>query len=68
MMENFETLTSAVECNGDDGIMSLTFKNQEALDTAVQKWQWINAKEEDNFLMITNHDGCGPDSERVPYV
>ncbi|KAL8728281.1 MAG: hypothetical protein Q9166_005522 [cf. Caloplaca sp. 2 TL-2023] len=67
MMERFEPLTSAVDCKGDDGEMSLTFKSQEACDYAINTWSFINQDEDEQFLLIANHDGCGPDDERQPY-
>ena len=68
MMERFETLTSAVDCKGDDGEMSLTFKSQDAFDYALRTWSIINQNEDDRFLLIANHAGCGPDDERQPYI
>ncbi|KAL8991674.1 MAG: hypothetical protein Q9169_007759 [Polycauliona sp. 2 TL-2023] len=68
MMERFEPLTSAVDCKGDDGEMSLTFKSQEAFDHAMKTWKFINEDEDERFLLIANHDGCGPDDERQPYL
>ncbi|KAI4267357.1 MAG: hypothetical protein LQ337_008391 [Flavoplaca oasis] len=68
MMERFEPLTSAVDCKGDDGEMSLTFKSQEVFDHAINTWGFINEAQEERFLLIANHDGCGPDEERQPYL
>ncbi|KAL8977887.1 MAG: hypothetical protein Q9205_006403 [Flavoplaca limonia] len=68
MMERFEPLTSAVDCKGDDGEMSLTFKSQEIFDHAINTWSFINEAQEERFLLIANHDGCGPDDERQPYL
>lgn len=67
LMERFEGLTSAVDCKGDDGAMSLTFKSKEAYEYALKAWQYINEDEHKQFLLIANHDGCGPDDERQPY-
>ena len=67
MMERFEGLTTKVDCKGDDGEMSLTLKSNEALDYAMQSWSHINKKKEDKFILIANHDGCGPDDERQSY-
>ena len=67
MMETFEGLTSSVDCKGDDGEMALTFKSQDAFDYAHEKWSFINEKPENSFLLIANHDGCGPDDQRQPY-
>ncbi|PWW72556.1 hypothetical protein C7212DRAFT_225177 [Tuber magnatum] len=66
-METFEGLASAVDCKGDDGEMALTFKSQEAFDYAHTRWSFINEKSENAFLLIANHDGCGPDDQRQPY-
>ena len=67
MMERFEGLTTAVDCKGDDGTMSLTFKSQQAYQYALDTWSHINHKDDDRFILIANHDGCGPDDERQPY-
>ncbi|KAL8649240.1 MAG: hypothetical protein Q9210_004516 [Variospora velana] len=68
MMELFEPMTTAVDCNGDDGMMSLTFKSQDAFKHAMDTWSFINQAEEKKFLLIANHDGCGPQDERQPYL
>ncbi|KAI4098819.1 MAG: hypothetical protein L6R37_006273 [Teloschistes peruensis] len=68
MMERFEPLTSAVDCKGDDGHMSLTFKSKDAFKHALDTWNFINQAPEKKFLLIANHDGCGPDDERQPYL
>ena len=67
LMERFEGLTSSVDCKGDDGAMSLVFKSQAAYAYALTAWQYINEKDSEQFLLIANHDGCGPDDERQPY-
>ena len=66
-MERFEGLTSAVDCNGDDGTTSLTFGSKKAFDYALQIWGYINEDDDKNFLLIANHDGCGPTDERQAY-
>lgn len=68
MMESFEGLTSAVDCKGDDGTMSLTFTSKEAFDAAVDKWSFINEDEDGSFLLIANHDGCGDADQRQAYT
>ncbi|KAG8526649.1 uncharacterized protein KY384_008078 [Bacidia gigantensis] len=67
-MERFEPLTKSVDCNDDDGQMSLTFKSQDAFDYALKTWSTINDNDDKRFLLIANHDGCGPDDERQPYI
>jgi hypothetical protein len=67
MMEAFEGLTSAVDCKGDDGELSLTFKSADALAHALKQWSWINEDERAQFIMMANHDGCGPDHQRQAY-
>ena len=68
MMERFEPLTSHVDCEGDDGTMSLTFKSRSAFTHAVKTWASINESTENNFILIANHAGCGPDDERQSYM
>ena len=67
LMERFEGLTSSVDCNGTDGFMSLTFKSKAAYDYALRAWQYVNEKDDENFLLIANHEGCSPNDERQPY-
>ncbi|KAI4199072.1 MAG: hypothetical protein LQ348_001939 [Seirophora lacunosa] len=67
LMERFESLTSTVDCKGDDGAMSLTFKSKQAYNYALKTWQYINEANDKQFLLIANHDGCGPADERQPY-
>jgi hypothetical protein len=66
-MERFEGLTSEVDCLGHDGEVSLTFKSREAFQFALQKWSYVNDNDTANFLLVTNHDGCGPENERQVY-
>lgn len=66
-MENFEHITSAVECNDSDGKMSMTFVSPETLEAAKSAWKWLSEEKGNEFLLVANHDGCGPDKERVPY-
>lgn len=67
MLEKFDGYTKSVDCNGDDGLLSLTFKSKEVFRYAVKTWNYINAALETKFLLIANHKGCGPDDERQPY-
>ena len=68
MMERFEPLTESVDCHGDDGSMSLTFKSEAAFKHALSTWGFINDADENKFLLIANHDGCGEVDERQPYL
>ncbi len=68
LMERFEGLTSSVDCKGDDGTMSLTFKSLSAFNYALQSWTYINDNDDGQFLLIANHEGCGPDDHRQPYL
>ena len=68
MMERFEGLTKSVDCKGDDGAMSLTFKSREAFEYACKTWKYINHDPDKKFLLIANHDGCGADDQRAPYL
>lgn len=68
LLEHFDHLTSAIDCQGDDGTLSLTFNSQNAFDYALQAWGYVNANADGKFLLIANHNGCGPDEERQPYM
>ena len=68
LMEEFDSLTSAVDCQGDDGTISLTFSSPKAFNYALQQWAHINDADDGKFLLIANHDGCGPEDQRQPYL
>lgn len=68
LMERFEPLTKFVECNGYDGLMSLTFKSEAAFSHALGTWSFINHADDSQFLLIANHNGCGKPDERQPYL
>lgn len=68
LMERFEHLTESVDCHGQDGTLSLTFKSKAAFNRALQAWSFINEAEEIKFLLITNHDDCSPSDQRRPYM
>lgn len=68
LLERFESLTKYVDCNGDDGDMSLTFKSEDAFQRSLQAWDFVNQGEAHRFMVIANHDGCGWDSQRQPYM
>ncbi len=70
MLERFEPYTSSVDCNADDGILSMTFASKDAFDRAVQSWEVINDNEEDSFVLIANHDSCAAQDQddRQPFL
>jgi hypothetical protein len=57
-----------VSCNDDDGELSLTFVSQDTFDYAKNAWGWVNDRDEREFLLIANSEGCGKDAERSPYM
>lgn len=68
LLERFESLTKYVDCNGDDGHMSLTFKSEDAFHRSLKAWDFVNQGQSHRFMVIANHDGCGRDSQRQPYM
>ena len=68
LLEHFDHLTSAIDCQGDDGQMSLTFNSQKAFNYAIDAWDHVNDNADGKFLLIANHPGCGPDEERQGYM
>lgn len=68
LMERFDHLTESVDCHGQDGTLSLTFKSKAAFERACEAWNFINDAEEIQFLLITNHEDCSPIDQRRPYM
>jgi len=68
LMERFEGLTKAVDCSIEkDGSIGLTLLDQKGFEYAKQAWDWINAADDDEFIMVTDHEGCAPGDERKAY-
>lgn len=67
LLERFEPLTQYVDCNGDNGHMSLTFKSEGAFRRALNAWSFVNHSVQ-RFMVIANHDGCGPKYQRQGYM
>ncbi|KAL8653595.1 MAG: hypothetical protein Q9226_003789 [Calogaya cf. arnoldii] len=64
-MERFEGLTSAVDCKGDDAAMSLAlFKSKQAYNYGLKTSQYINEDDDQQILLIANHEGCGPAEQK----
>lgn len=68
LMERFDHLTRSVDCNGLDGLMSLSFKTREGFRRALGAWSFINDEEDANFLLIADHEDCSPSDQRQPYM
>lgn len=67
-MEAFEGMTTDVDCAGHDGELSITFTDKETFEYAVNKWSYLNEDADQEFIIIANHDGCGPENERQAYM
>lgn len=67
-MEDFEGLTSLVNCNADHGSIALTFHSEEAFKFALQEWAYINERDDDRFVLIADHVSCLRDGDRQPFV
>lgn len=67
LMEKFEGLTSAVDCSTiGDHKLSITLIDEDVF-SYIQIWSWINEREDNQFVMITNHEGCGPAAQRAVF-
>jgi len=68
LMERFEGLTKSVDCSiENDKSIGLTLLDQKGFEYAKEAWDWINAADDDEFIMITDHEGCAPGDERKAY-
>jgi hypothetical protein len=63
-MDRFAGMLEHVVC---DENMVLDFKTNESFQYALQAWNWTNEDTKNNFIMVANYDGCGPDQQRWPY-
>ena len=68
LMERFDDHTESVDCNGNDGHMSLTYKTEDAFRRAVQAWSYVNNHVDHRFMLIANHDDCSPYHDRQAYI
>jgi hypothetical protein len=68
MMERLEGLTTMVDCSVEsDGVLGVTWKDNETYHKALESWGWVNEDATNQFLMVVNHDGCGADAQRAAY-
>ncbi|KAK6506746.1 hypothetical protein TWF481_005206 [Arthrobotrys musiformis] len=66
-LESFDDLTTSIKCEDSNKKISVAFKSSEAMERAVENWDYVNQNQSDYFYLIANHVGCGPDAERHPY-
>ncbi|KAK6362235.1 hypothetical protein TWF730_005931 [Orbilia blumenaviensis] len=66
-LEAFDDLTSSIKCEDSSKKISVAFKSSEAMERAMENWDYVNQNKSDYFYLIANHVGCGPDAERHPY-
>jgi hypothetical protein len=64
-MERFGYLIESVTCGYGD--MVLKFKSKDSFQYAMKQWEWADEKKKNKFIMVANHDGCGPAGQRQPY-
>ncbi|RPA91824.1 hypothetical protein L873DRAFT_1794663 [Choiromyces venosus 120613-1] len=68
LMEKFNGFTKEVDCTtAGDGKLSVTLKERKTYDYVYRIWGWLNENDKNEFVMITNHKGCGPENERTVY-
>jgi len=68
LMEKFDGFTKEVDCTtAGDGKLSVTLKNRKIYNYVYRIWGWLNENDKNEFIMITNHKGCGPKHERTVY-
>lgn len=66
-LESFDDLTSSIKCEDPNQKISVAFKSSQAMERAIENWDYVNQNKSDFFYLIANHVGCGPDAERHPY-
>ena len=68
LMERFEGLTTAVDCSiVGDGFIGLMLRDQKGYDHAREAWDRINHGDDDEFILITDHEECSPGDGRKAY-
>lgn len=68
LMEKFNGFTREVDCTtAGDGKLSVTLKDRRIYNYVYRIWGWLNENDKNEFVMITNHKGCGPENERTVY-
>lgn len=65
--ERFANKLKTVNC-GQNKDLTIEFNDQASLEEAKAEWNWVNRNTKNTFVLVTNHKGCSPDEERVPYV
>ena len=50
-----------------DGFIGLRLRDQKGYDHAREAWDWINKGDHDEFILITDHEGCSLGDESKAY-
>jgi hypothetical protein len=48
--------------------MSMTFNDKASFDAAQSKWKWVDEKDINHFILITEMDQCYKGDDRSPYL
>ncbi|KAG0638745.1 hypothetical protein HOY80DRAFT_1046947 [Tuber brumale] len=66
LMEKFNDFTKEMDyTTAGDGKLSVTLKERRTYNYVYWIWGWLNMSDRNEFIMITNHKGCGPENERT---
>ena len=64
-MEKFSGMLSAVSCSNT--ALQLSFKDDSDFDYAQRIWDWVNAHNNNSFVLVTGQGDCGANTDREPF-
>ncbi|KAF1958082.1 hypothetical protein CC80DRAFT_534543 [Byssothecium circinans] len=67
-IENFAQRLKSISCGPDVKGMSMTFSDKAGFDAAQKKWKWVDEKDINHFIIITEMDQCYKGDDRSPYL
>ncbi|KAF2645738.1 hypothetical protein P280DRAFT_545663 [Massarina eburnea CBS 473.64] len=67
-IENFAQHLKSIKCGPNVKGMILEFNDKDQFTYAQKKWQWIDEKDPNHFVLVTEESQCYAGDDRSPYL
>ncbi|PVH95485.1 hypothetical protein DM02DRAFT_148680 [Periconia macrospinosa] len=66
-IENFAQQLKSIKCGPDVKGVTMVFSEKATFAAAQKKWEWVDDKDVNNFILVTEMDQCYKGDDRSPY-
>lgn len=67
-VEQFAKHLKSISCGQKGQPMVLAFNDQDSFQYAQKQWQWVNQKDINHFILVTEANQCFQGDDRSPYL